>query len=169
MTDEETASLRATAHPLRLRMLSLLTGTAMSAAEVARELGITHANASYHLRVLLDAGLIDVEGEERIRGGMAKRYQHHFERSEPRRTSEQLTDEVAAMTQELLRRWRANAGRMQTLTDAELWVTPAVWQEVLEALRRTSLALHEQAQRPRTEGTVKVNLTIAGFLMESDS
>ena len=169
MTDEETASLRATAHPLRLRMLSLLTGTAMSAAEVARELDLTHANASYHLRVLHDAGLLDIEGEERIRGGVAKRYQHHFERSEPRRTPEELTDEIAAMTHELRRRWQANVGRQQTLTDAELWVRPEVWREVLEALRRASMTLHEQAQRPRTEGTVKVNLTVAAFLMESGS
>ena len=52
MTDEEVASLRAVAHPVRLRILSLLTGTELSAAEVARELDLTHANASYHLRVL---------------------------------------------------------------------------------------------------------------------
>ena len=69
----ETAALRAMAHPLRLRMLSLLTGAELSAAEVARELGVTHANASYHLRVLLDAGELEVAGEEKIRGGVAKR------------------------------------------------------------------------------------------------
>ena len=67
----ETAALRAMAHPLRLRMMSLLTGAELSAAEVARELGITHANASYHLRVLLDAGELEVAGEEKIRGGIA--------------------------------------------------------------------------------------------------
>ena len=50
MNDAQLSSLRSVAHPLRLRMLSLLTGTAMSAAEVARELEITHANASYHGR-----------------------------------------------------------------------------------------------------------------------
>ena len=55
-------ALRAMAHPLRLQMLSLLTGAELSAAEVARELGITHANASYHLRVLLDAGELEVAG-----------------------------------------------------------------------------------------------------------
>ena len=32
MTSDETAALRATAHPLRLQILSILTGTAMSAA-----------------------------------------------------------------------------------------------------------------------------------------
>ena len=61
MTDEtsdpgDVARLRATAHPVRLRIMSLLTAEAMSAADVARALELTHANASYHLRVLHDIG-----------------------------------------------------------------------------------------------------------------
>ena len=63
MTHDSTSSgvpLRAFSHPLRLRLLSLLTGTAMSAAEVSRELGTTQANASYHLRRLEAAGLLRV-------------------------------------------------------------------------------------------------------------
>lgn len=56
VTDDPTAELRALAHPLRLRILSLLTGQAMSAAEVARALGCTQANASYHLRLLASVG-----------------------------------------------------------------------------------------------------------------
>jgi DNA-binding transcriptional ArsR family regulator len=39
-------------------MLSLLTGAPMSAAELSRELDVTHANASYHLRVLARAGAV---------------------------------------------------------------------------------------------------------------
>lgn len=60
MTDDPTAELRALAHPLRLRILSLLTGQAMSAAEVARALGCTQANASYHLRLLASVGKVAV-------------------------------------------------------------------------------------------------------------
>ena len=91
MTDETTHALRAVAHPVRLQILSLLTGTELSAAEVARELGITHANASYHLRTLLDAGELVIASEEKIRGGVAKRYRHPWEkgaaRQEPGRLS----------------------------------------------------------------------------------
>ncbi|MGA9749818.1 MAG: helix-turn-helix domain-containing protein, partial [Nocardioides sp.] len=81
MTDAQpaTSAMRATAHPVRLRMLSILTGAAMSAAELARELEITHANASYHLRLLADAGLVVEAGEEKIRGGVAKRFRHPWE------------------------------------------------------------------------------------------
>ncbi|MFC7535267.1 adenylosuccinate lyase [Actinoplanes sp. GCM10030250] len=69
-----TAALRALAHPVRLRIMSLLTGADLTAADVARALGITHANASYHLRTLLAAGQIVAAGEKKIRGGVAKRY-----------------------------------------------------------------------------------------------
>src|ERR1700679_2222186 len=54
------AALRARAHPLRLRMLSLLTGAAMSAAELGRELGVSQALASYHLRQLAHAEVAEL-------------------------------------------------------------------------------------------------------------
>lgn len=91
---EALAQLRALAHPLRLRMMSLLTARAMSAAEVARALDITHANASYHLRVLRDAGELVVEGEERIRGGVAKRFRYDAARAEPTRDA-RVDDRIA--------------------------------------------------------------------------
>ena len=57
LTDPRAVSaLRSVAHPVRLRILSLVTAEAMSAADVARALDLTHANALYHLRVLHDAG-----------------------------------------------------------------------------------------------------------------
>ena len=110
MTDETTNALRAVAHPVRLRMLSLLTGTELSAAEVARELGITHANASYHLRTLLDAGELVIASEEKIRGGVAKRYRHPWEEGAARQSPKQVgtledrTLYVRVMAEELVRR-----------------------------------------------------------------
>ena len=165
MDDDRIASLRATAHPVRLRMLSLLTGSAMSAAEVARELGITHANASYHLRLLHDADLVVVEGEERIRGGVAKRYRYPHERPEPKPSAEDLAAQVRAMTAELLRRFEDRRPGRGSFTDAELWVTEETWQEVAELVERASRLLHDGAQRPRTDGTIPVNLTVAAFRM----
>jgi len=167
MTDERITALRATAHPLRLRMLSLLTGSAMSAAEVARELDISHANASYHLRQLLDADLVVVEGEERIRGGVAKRYRYPIDRPEPKPSDHDLGAQVEAMCSELLRRFGVRQRGKGNFTDAELWVTPETWQQVLEIVTRGSMLLHEQAQPPRTTGTIPVNLTVAAFRMET--
>lgn len=166
MTDEQISSLRATAHPLRLRMLSLLTSSAMSAAEVARELDITHANASYHLRQLHDADLVVVESEERIRGGMAKRYRYLADRPEPQPSEDDLAAQVQAMCSELLRRFADRQSGRGTFTDAELWVTPETWDQALDLVVRGSLLIHEEARKPRTKGTIPVNLTVAGFRME---
>lgn len=167
MADERITSLRAAAHPLRLRMLSLLTGSAMSAAEVARELDVTHANASYHLRQLYDAGLVIVEGEERIRGGVAKRYRYNLDREEAA-SADGLAAEVRAMASELLRRFEAHKPGRGTFTDAELWVSPETWDEVIKAIGAASHQLHEQARPPRTEGTIPVNLSVAAFRMSKD-
>jgi DNA-binding transcriptional ArsR family regulator len=163
----EIGRLRSLAHPLRLQMLSLLTAEPMSAAEVARELGLTHANASYHLRQLLDADLIVIEGEEAIRGGVAKRYRYPVEHEEPKPSQEELAAQVEGMCHELLRRFqRRDPGPAETYTDAELWLTPEVWREAVEQLKQASLLVHEQALRPRTKGAIKTNMTLAAFRME---
>ncbi len=171
-TSDAVSSLRAVAHPVRLQMLSLLTGAELSAAEVARELGLTHANASYHLRVLADAGEIVVAGEERIRGGVAKRYRHPWrEVAESDRRKGPLSAQeqelyVRALAEELVRRNRRRAPRTRQFgTDAELWVTREVWTEVCELVAQASHLVHEQARPPRSEGTVHVNLTAMLFEM----
>src|ERR1700755_1324048 len=108
MSVGDRTSLRATAHPVRLQIMSLLTGAPLTAAEVARELGISHANASYHLRNLLTGGLIVPAGEEKIRGGVAKRYRYDAHREEGLGpvTPEQLRSDFGAVADELTRRLR---------------------------------------------------------------
>ncbi|GIM97273.1 hypothetical protein Ato02nite_090660 [Paractinoplanes toevensis] len=161
---------------MRLRIMSLLTAAPMTAAEVARELGLTHANASYHLRTLLSGGLIFVESEEKIRGGVAKRYRYDVAHERERRLSErplsdeQLRIEIAAFANELIRRSRDArfpAGQ-KVLADAELWVDPAKWDELRERIALALTELHGAAQPPRTPGTVRTSTTAALFEMESE-
>lgn len=56
-------SIRALAHPLRLELQSLI-GRAgrITAADAARELGVSHALASYHLRQLAKYGFVEQAG-----------------------------------------------------------------------------------------------------------
>ena len=169
MTDDQALrSLRALAHPRRLRLLSLLTGQASSAAEAARVVGATQANVSYHLRVLQAAGLVDVVERQSVRGGVAVRYRHV---PQPARTTDRADPEdvgafVAAMSAELDRR---ATGRDTTLpgvfTDAELWVTPREWEAFLEVLRSRSLRLHSAARPAGSPGTVRTSTTVAAFRM----
>ncbi|MCR6481723.1 helix-turn-helix domain-containing protein [Amycolatopsis sp. OK19-0408] len=158
--------LRVLAHPLRMRMLSLLTGTAMSAAEAARELGETQANISYHLRRLHEAGLVEVAEEVHIRGGRAKRYRHDPD-SGRRVTSRDPVEKqllTKAIAGELLRRASQRApDRPASLTDAELWVDPEVWARLLKQASALSQELHDAARAPRTPGTVRVSASMALF------
>jgi DNA-binding transcriptional ArsR family regulator len=174
--EESTAALRAMAHPARLRIMSLLTAAPMTAAEVSRELGLTHANASYHLRTLLSGGLIFVESEEKIRGGIAKRYRYtvSHEREHPLGNrpidDEQLRAEFAAFAHELIRRTRDAhfPPGAKVLADAELWVDPEKWADIRTRVADALIELHEVAKPPRTPGTVRTSTTAAMFEMESE-
>jgi DNA-binding transcriptional ArsR family regulator len=167
--------MRAIAHPTRLRIMSLLTGAPMTAADVARELDINHANASYHLRQLHAAGLIEFAGEERINGGLARRYRYVVGAENRRRPSppHSLASRLVvhkALAAELVRRSAGLRSSQRTyhMTDAELWVEPAVWEEVRVRITEASRALHEAAKAPRTPGTIRVSASIAMFEMEPD-
>lgn len=166
----EVSSLRALAHPIRLRILSLLTGAVMSASEVARELDITQANASYHIRTLAAAGYLQEMGEESIRGGIAKRYAYVLtdRESRPQRSTDPATRVLfaQAMAEELVRRVQSYAAGPSSHTDAELWVDPDDWAEAIRLSEEASQILHKRAHPPRTEGMVHVNATVAMFRME---
>ena len=166
---QQTAYLRALAHPLRLRLLSLLTGTPMSAAEVARERDRAHAAASYHLRQLLAAGLVEVAEEREVRGGRERRYQPTPHRPRPETETVEARRLVSAALAEELRRRVAHVdvAAPSTWADAELWVTDDVLQQVRDQVHAAMQLLHEAAQPPRTTGTRAVGATVALFGMQA--
>ncbi|SMH46621.1 transcriptional regulator, ArsR family [Rathayibacter oskolensis] len=162
--------LRATAHPLRLRLLSLVTGAALSAAEAARELGLSQATASYHLRVLERAGLVRVVETVRVRGGEAKRYRHEtsalpFDVDQPREAIPQEDRDayLDALIEELRRRAGRRVDGPQLSTDAELWVDPETWRRVVRHVGEASALLHAAARTPRSPGTRPVSMSAALF------
>lgn len=164
----DVSSLRAVAHPVRLRMLSVLTGAAMSAADLARTLGISHANASYHLRRLAEAGEVVEAGEQKVRGGTAKLYRYPHEAQVPGvdASNEDRVVYTRAVAAELERRVAERVpGRGGLLSDLEGWVDPEVWDRASALLHEASRLLHDANQRPRTPGTVHVSCTTWAFRM----
>lgn len=170
MTDEadQIAHLRAVAHPVRLRILSLLTAEAMSAAEVARALDITHANASYHLRLLHDAGALVVESEEKVRGGLAKRYRYD--------ASQEVRRQGSVTAEARIADWRATATEVErrlldvtrgpsSYSDLETWVPVEVWHRALDLMHEASTLLHAEARPAGTPDTVHVSATSQTFTM----
>lgn len=167
--DDNLALLRAMAHPLRLRILSLVTGQAMSAAELARALGCTQANASYHLRVLATVGQVETAERVTIRGGQAVRFRYAG-RVEDRRGRPLAVEDhllfASALGRELERRTALRDRRaMGAATDAELWVRPEHWEEFRAAVMDASRRLHSRARAAGAPGTVKTSTTISLFRM----
>jgi DNA-binding transcriptional ArsR family regulator len=162
---QELISLRAMAHPLRLQILSLTTGAALSAAELAEELGIAHAAASYHARQLAEAGLLQVVEDEGQRTGPGRppvRYRYDYRRGGhlDRSTGEEAL--WAATAQDMQRRIRART-RHHVGADGEVWMAPEDFEEVCELAARISDLMHERAQRPHAEGAVHASVSVYAF------
>jgi predicted ArsR family transcriptional regulator len=169
--DPNTGRLRAFAHPLRLRIMSVLTGEAGSAAEVARRIGCTQANASYHIRVLHAAGLLQVVERTSVRGGQAVRYQHNPQSGERVKAGGQEGYGLLAeaMAEELRRRSGQRERNVPAvITDAELHVLQSDWAAFLNTVRAASLRLHSAARPAGSPGTVRTSTTIAAFRMRKD-
>lgn len=150
-------------------MLSLLTGAPSSASELARGLQISQAAASYHLRQLHAAGVVALAEVRAKRGGRERVFTYVVPEG---RSSAAGSDHEAfrlyAETIALELRRRSGAalpGSPRLGVDAELWVEPSQWDAAVDAVRAASLQLHEQANPPRTPGTVRVSMSAALFRM----
>lgn len=157
--------LRALANPLRIRIVSLLTGAAMSATEVADELGIAHASASYHLRQLATAGFlrrVDDRSEKAGRGQPPRRYTYDpsNEARLDRSSGGELVREAAFVD---LRRRMTHMTRQRRSADAEVWLPSEVWEEVVTLVEEAVRLVHDKAEPPRTEGSVHVSMTATLF------
>jgi DNA-binding transcriptional ArsR family regulator len=157
--------LRALGHPTRLRMLSLMWSGPLSAASLSAELGISHGLASQHLRTLDRAGLVQLVEVREKRGGRERLY-----RTVKGSPLSDRTDASPLLTEALVHNLRQRlANRVpdseMVVTDAELWLDPAVWLDIRKRLRDLMHELHEHSQPPRTPGTSPIGATLMAFDM----
>jgi DNA-binding transcriptional ArsR family regulator len=166
---ESRQQLRALAHPVRLRILSLLTGTAMSSAELARELGKSHAAVSFHVRQLAAAGYLELAETRSVRGGQERRYRHQLAgHAQWRSEDARLT--VRALSEELVRRLEDTpTDQWRLFGDAELWIPPQVWDDVVRRMSDAVKDLHQAALAPRAAGSVHVSATAMLFAIGQES
>lgn len=168
--DREQERLRALSHPTRLRILSLLTGASMSSAELAREMGMSQAAVSFHVRQLAGVGYLELVEERSKRGGKERLYRHlpvnqeQLESDDPQMT-------VRAVATELGRRLAIEPSQAWRLfSDAEAWVPLEVWTSVSATITDAMMRLHAAAQPPRSTGTVHVSATSLLFdINDADS
>jgi len=170
-------ALRALAHPLRLKLHALVgrEGT-ITAAEAARQLGVSQALASHHLRQLAKYGYVEPAdaGDNRERpwrvthtshqmepGGSAEAWEaaEALERFLVERAATQLADWQQRRADEEPR-WREHTGVSQNLvylTVDEMAELEQAWDALITPLVQRR-PLGEAATRP--EGAVPVDVTL---------
>jgi DNA-binding transcriptional ArsR family regulator len=157
------AGLRAVAHPLRLRILSLLTGEELSTSELARRLGESPANVSFHVRKLQAAGLLTLVGTQAVRGGTAKIYRHVVQDREQLRTGIGFAPLAHGMGRELARRAMLLPPEgMPVFTDFEGVVDAGTAERVRELARQLGEVLESGALPAGAEGE-RVAVSLAVF------
>ncbi len=156
-------------------MMSLMWATPLSAAELARELHVSQALASHHLRTLDAAGLVELTGTRNRRGGLERRYR--AVRGTP--LSDSGTDTAAEggtalLAETLAQNLRARASRRApagpgVTADVEVWLTPEDWDDLRERTADLVMRLHEAGKAPHTDGTVPVGGTVMVFPLRDES
>lgn len=160
--------LRALSHPVRLRILSLVTGAAMSSAELARELDLSHAAVSFHVRQLASAGYLELAETRSVRGGQERRYRarsgghEQWKSEDPRMT-------VQAAATEMGRRLDTGPTHWRVFSDSELWVDPQVWEDCVARIVSALTDLDAAASAPHTPGAVHVSATAMLFHIDDES
>lgn len=157
--------LRALSHPLRLRILSLLTGSAMSSTELGRHLGMSQAAISFHVRTLADAGLIALTATRSVRGGKEKLYR--LCEHQPATTRTDMVSSAAAAASEVRRRLLEHRpADWDLFSDAEVWVDSQTWARCTKAITEAMLELHDAAVEPGSRGAGPVSATALMFRLE---
>lgn len=151
--------LRAVAHPLRLRLLSLLTGQELTCAAVAKAMHIAPGSAHYHLGQLHRAGLL--ERHDPPRG--AATYRHVLGSAETLPPDARLLVREG-ITANLSRRWvDMDTSKDTVISDLLLWVEPQAFAEAMEQVGRAMELLHEGARSPEDDGVVLASATAIMF------
>ncbi len=102
--------LKALSHPMRVKILTVLTERVASPSEMSTEVGDSVGNVGYHTRVLRDYGLVEIVEEQPVRGAV-----EHFYRAVER---PMFDDETWAELDPAARRMISSYGLEQVVADA---------------------------------------------------
>ena len=174
--------VKALAHPLRVRILTVLEQRTASPNQLANELGVPLGNVSYHVRMLAKIGLIKLVSKRQRRGAI-----EHFYKAEARPV---IRDEAWAQVPDLVKSAMIQAGLGGTMSyiataaqdggfnaddahlsrttfevDDEAWkACSAELAEIFDKLRRLSTETAERlADDPHAEGRRKASVVLMLF------
>ncbi len=108
-------------------------------------------------------------GEEKIRGGIAKRYRYEPTREREPSGVYPPSGFIQTLADELVR--RTETGRWQApkvIGDADIWIDPQQWDVLRTKVSDLVRELHLVAQPPRSPGAIRTSTTVAMFELESE-
>jgi len=149
-------------------MLSLLRDQAMSAAELARELGVSQAAASYHLRRLATAEMVELVEERMRRGGRERRYRRR-ELALPAPSDPERLAFMRVVVSEAERKLElADLSAPATTGDHDVWIDPGKWAAIVAEMRRLQSQLQASAVTARSRGAIRVSASVLLFALYSE-
>jgi len=90
--------VKALAHPIRMKILTILDERTATPKELAAILGLPLENVSYHVRTLKDFGFIKLEKTRQVRGAV----EHHYKLAARPRIGDKLWETVPRVVQEAI-------------------------------------------------------------------
>lgn len=167
-------------HPVRLGIIQgLLGGRRLTTAQIAEELpDVTPATLYRHISTLAQAGILEVVGEQRIRGAVERTYSLRLE------ASELSTEELTSMTDEqhrqaftsfvagLLRsfdRYVEEAGGVDLVRDGvgyrqtAVWLTDEEFAKLAEGFRNAALQFADNPATPDRRRRLITTIAMPSF------
>lgn len=162
-------NLRALAHPLRVRILDVLTNEKLTAAEVAARSDTTKSNAIYHLGRLVDAGHVSVVETRTVVGGTANVYTYSGGLDAVTSDPESVARYVEGVAAAIQRRFKQRSRRRKaTVIDAELWLREDQWRIYRGELAELAQRVHDSGASAGAPGAVRVSMSLITFEMKRD-
>jgi DNA-binding transcriptional ArsR family regulator len=160
---ETTEQIKCFTDPLRIRVLRILRERAATNQQIADELGEPHAKVLYHVRFLLEVGLVKLV-EQRITGGNVEKYYRAVARVFELRPAQQDTETDIALIHSLVDTLRDDLISSAVVHEAipmhihqsRAWLTPeraAVFHERLIALVSEYFSDHAPTGDPNAAPT----------------
>jgi DNA-binding transcriptional ArsR family regulator len=150
--------LQSLSHPLRLRILHELNVDVRSPSELAREFGEPIPNVSYHVKILLENGAIELVKTQPVRGAL-----EHFYRATMR---PQIDDELYARLPASARRALAADGGFDDprthISTTRLQLDEQAYEQLAAHLRETielALRLEAESRERRDDGRAPAHST----------
>jgi DNA-binding transcriptional ArsR family regulator len=144
------------AHPLRAQILERLEDHTASPTELADELAAPLGNVSYHVRILADAGLIELARTTRRRGAT----EHHY------RTAAQATTAQRPAPQPEPAEPGPTGEAADDLGEAEVPIGETEVGETVEEIAETGEEIHGRVRATGDDATARAHITRTPLVLD---